>query len=198
MNRRDTIKTISLSLGCTVATPTLIGILNSCENPTNNWKPEFLSLSQVDIIDTLVDIILPKTNTPGGLDLNITQFIDKMIANTEEKKDQQLFKKGGLAFKNTFITVFKKDISKGTKAEFNALLDTYFNVSNDKEQDIFKTLQSGIRNVPEKKTTSFLIYHFLTKIRYYSLFVYFTSQPILENEFHYNVNLGYYRGCVDL
>ncbi|MDO5980224.1 gluconate 2-dehydrogenase subunit 3 family protein [Flavivirga spongiicola] len=196
MNRRDAIKNLSLTFGVTIATPTLLSILNACSNNEQEWVPDYLNRTQEYMIRHLVDIMLPKSETPGGVELNIVQFIDKMIAHTMTKKDQQLFNQGYLEFDNTFHNIYKKVSLKGTKEDYKTLLEMYFNISEEKQQLIFKQLESNVLDL-EKKPKLF-IYKFLTTIRYYSLLGFYTSQEIMEGQLNYNANMGYYESCVDL
>lgn len=198
MNRRNALKNMSLSLGCTIGTTTLLSILNSCNDIETNWEPKFLSDTQKHMIDFLVDFILPKSDSLGGLDLNLTQFIDKMIPNILEQKDQLLFNKGSLEFEKKFKSVYKKEITKGTKSEFHTLLKTYFKISKKEEELVFNQLELDFNDIPNQKKSTFLIYSFLTSVRYYSLFGYYTSKAILQNDMNYNANLGYYNACISL
>lgn len=44
MDRRTVLKTMSLSLGYVIATPSLLQILSSCDGKKDTaWKPQFLS-----------------------------------------------------------------------------------------------------------------------------------------------------------
>ncbi len=198
MNRRDAIRSMSLSLGITVAVPTILSVLNSCNDPKSKWTSVFLSDSQKHIISHLIEIMLPNSNFQGETGFNNVQFIDKMVGNTLEEKDQDQFSTGCSSFEHKFNSVFKKDITEGTKAEINTLLDAYFKLSKAEEKEVFNQLEFGIHELPEHKVSHYLIYTFLTKVRYYCLLGHFTSQEVLMNYQNYNPNLGYYKGCIDL
>ena len=63
MKRRDALKNIGLSAGFIIATPSVISLLNSCNTDPNNWRPLFLNKEQNKVLMSLVDVILPKTDT---------------------------------------------------------------------------------------------------------------------------------------
>lgn len=90
MNRRDAIKNLGLSLGFVVVTPTVISLLNSCKaDPV--WLPEYFSQNEGYLIQSLVDIILPETDTPSASQVNVPQFIDVYTRDVMEPELQVLF-----------------------------------------------------------------------------------------------------------
>ncbi|MGB3142679.1 MAG: gluconate 2-dehydrogenase subunit 3 family protein, partial [Maribacter sp.] len=75
MDRRRVLKNMGLSLGYIVATPTLLGIVQSCKSePAITWTPEFLTNDQGAVLTKLVDIILPKTDTPSASEVQADIF----------------------------------------------------------------------------------------------------------------------------
>mgnify|MGYP000365267957 CR=1 FL=1 len=77
MDRRRALKGLGLSLGYIVATPTIIGMLESCKTDENQWEPIFLTISEGIVIKNLIDLILPKTESiPGALEVNVPEFLD--------------------------------------------------------------------------------------------------------------------------
>ena len=80
MDRRIALKNMGLALGYTVATPTIISLMQSCAQDTSpEWTPVFFSPEEGAVLMHLVDIILPKTYTPSATDVNVQKFIDKYL-----------------------------------------------------------------------------------------------------------------------
>ena len=72
MNRRDIIKGLGLTFGYAVAAPSVLSILESCSTKKEDlWEAVFLNGKEKHYINHLVDIILPVTDTPGGLEVNL-------------------------------------------------------------------------------------------------------------------------------
>jgi uncharacterized membrane protein len=95
MDRRKALKNIGLSLGYVVTTPTLISIVQSCKTEnTLEWTPEFFTKEEGSVITHLVDIILPKTDTPSATEVQVDIFIDRFADQVMDKKDQELLKLG--------------------------------------------------------------------------------------------------------
>ena len=67
MNRRQVLKNLGLGAGFLVVGPSTISLLQSCVNePSYDWKPTFLSAGNGFALQEILDVILPKTDTPGG------------------------------------------------------------------------------------------------------------------------------------
>jgi hypothetical protein len=98
INRRQALKQAGYIMGAAISAPVVSGILSGCTaKPKVNWKPSFFSEEQAQFIIRLTDIILPKTETAGAVELGVPEFIDEMIAYvyTDRKED---FAKGYTAF----------------------------------------------------------------------------------------------------
>jgi hypothetical protein len=90
MNRRKALQKTGYIAGAAVAVPTLISLLQSCQtNPRLDWQPEFFSVDEARFISSLVDVILPRTETPGALDVQVDMFLDKVFAKTYDSEAQQ-------------------------------------------------------------------------------------------------------------
>jgi len=197
MNRRDSIKSLTLSLGLTIATPTLLQLLYSCESDkTTKWDAKFLDNSQVFILEQLVDLILPASKTIGALDVNVPQFMDLVLKKICTKQEQDNFTKGDLAFRNKFEIIFKKDSSNGKQAEFLTMLNTYFKISPEKQKDIFELMK--IKPSEVKDLNNYFIYKYLIFIRHYTLWGYYTSKKVGTEILNYNPIPGTYDGCTPL
>jgi hypothetical protein len=90
MDRRSALKKTGLLVGATVAIPSIFSILQGCKDePRLTWQPEFFSEDEAKTIGGIVNMILPRTDTPGALDVNVDVFIDKVIAQTYDAEGQE-------------------------------------------------------------------------------------------------------------
>ena len=93
MDRRKALKNMGVALGYTVATPTLLSIMQSCKSePSFDWQPDFFSLEEGRALTQLVDIILPKTDTPSASDVQVHLFIDRFAAEVMTSEQQSFWK----------------------------------------------------------------------------------------------------------
>ncbi|MEC3905661.1 gluconate 2-dehydrogenase subunit 3 family protein [Tamlana sp. 2201CG12-4] len=199
MDRRTALKNLTKSIGYTVAAPTIMNILASCSSDkTALWTPLFLTSDEKHMVTHLVDLILPKTEIPGGLDVNIPQFLDAMYHNIELQPNQELFKKGAEYFSKIFTQTLNKPVSSGTKEDFNVLLDKYLNLSKEDSKYILKQQKLNVNAISEKETETYSIYKFLLSVRYYSIFGYCTSEKVGKEILAYDPVPGVYNGCISL
>lgn len=90
MNRRNALRKTAILAGTAAVAPSLLSLLQSCKEQSRlNWQPVFLSEDQARFISAFVDTILPKTETPGALDVKTDIFIDLVYAKVYDKKAQE-------------------------------------------------------------------------------------------------------------
>jgi len=198
MDRRLAIKNLALGLGYTVATPTLFSLLSSCNEKVETWKPNYFTESQKHMITYLVDIILPASETPGGLDVNVPQFMDLMYNEYEKEESKSLFQRGALEFQKRFETSFTKDVLKGKKIEFEELFKSVFTLSEADTKKVLKNQKLRESTIEDGKKADYYMYKFLFSVRNYSLFGYFTSEKVGEEVLSYDPVPGEYKGCIPI
>ncbi len=148
MKRREALKNIGLSAGAVLATPSLFSILQSCTSDVATWTPDFLTSDQGVVLKGIIDVILPKTDTPSGNEVNVAQFIDKYANEVISTEDQA---KQKAAYEN-LVSLIKRDynenLSKVTTNNYMALLDTHMKSSSEDqpESDPDKTNASQLLN----------------------------------------------------
>lgn len=195
MKRRALLKKMALASGCIVATPTLLDLLVSCQKTSNlGCKPLFLDEKQAFVVGNLVDLILPTSETVGAIDVQVPQFIDLVLNDVLSKKEQAIFLKGAAFFHTKFETMFDKAVLRGTKNEFLTLLSNYFKLSLKEKKQVFELLEKEESVVDNIEL--YAIYKYLTCIRHYTLFGYYTSKKVGTEILNYNPVPGEYNGCV--
>ncbi|MGB3800186.1 MAG: gluconate 2-dehydrogenase subunit 3 family protein [Lewinella sp.] len=80
LNRRDVLRNISWLAGGAIITPSLLQSCNS--EPELDWNPAFFNDEEARFVTSYIDTLLPTTDTPGGLDVGVDRFIDKVMAAT--------------------------------------------------------------------------------------------------------------------
>jgi len=196
MNRRDTIKGLALSFGYVVAAPTVLSALESCTTTNETWPAVYFSKEEQHVVTHLVDIILPATETPGGLDVNLPQFIDMMSQDIFPPEEKDMFKEGSEIFSVRFKEKFGKNISVSSRDEIAELFAVYFDLDT-KEQEMVRSLQSKpIEEVPAEELDNYKMYKFLFNIRSLALFGYFTSEKVGKEVLNFDPIPGKYVTCV--
>lgn len=197
MDRRTILKTMTLSLGSMMATPVMLELLSSCTRQEQfSWQPLFLNKDNLSLITNLVDIILPASDTPGALDVDVPQFLDLVLKEVATPEDQENYNKGIEIFDNRFEERFGINSSKGEKAQFEAMLDQYFNKTQEEQKALFEQMELWAE--AETKLEEFYLYLFLIFTRHYTLFGYFNSKQVGTQVLNYNPYPGSYEGCIPL
>jgi hypothetical protein len=111
MERREVLRQINWLVGGAVTAPTLLGILQSCtpDEPDLGWTPDYFSEEEARFLTSYVDTLLPRTATPGGLDVGVDRFIDKVkAATTRADEERNPMREGILQFDEDARTRFGK------------------------------------------------------------------------------------------
>ncbi len=116
MERRKALKNMGLAFGYTVATPTLLGLVQSCnKKKVLDWTPDFFSKDEGTAVHTLLDIILPKTDTPSATEMNVHVFIDQFAKEVLPPEHKDFLKLG----MDKFLSKILADTQKESLAELN-------------------------------------------------------------------------------
>ncbi len=196
MNRRKALKGLGLSMGYAIAAPTAISILQSCSRKEESWTSVFFTEDEKHMVKHLVDIILPVTDTPGGLDLNLPQFVDMMCNDTLKESDKELFHQGSGSFAYEYQQRFKKDLGKSNREDMKQLFSLYFDLDQEEQDQVKLLLSRSVENVSEKDMKNFTIYKFLLTVRSLSLLGYFTSEKIGKEVLNFDPIPGAYKACI--
>ncbi len=204
IDRRKALRNMGLSLGYIVAAPTLISLVQSCkQDATVAWTPEFLTQEEGTVLQKLVDIILPKTDTPAASEVQVHIFIDRFVNQILEKEQKELFKMGMGKFMdkalkdsgNTNIADLKAEdlepvlanalkTPKEDQAKYNRSIGEYTEAVRTGNP---ATLEDGISR-----------FAFADNLRKLTIMSYKTSEYIGENVLAYLPVPGEYIACGNL
>lgn len=130
---------MGLALGYTVATPTLIGIVQSCQEETElEWTPDFFSKDEGTVLTKLVDIIIPKTDTPSASETQVHLFIDR-FADQVMKPEEQDFVKMSMG---RFMEKALKDSGKEKAGDLTA-------------EELEPVVAAALKTTPEDQTKNY-------------------------------------------
>jgi hypothetical protein len=107
MNRREWLKSMSaLAVGALTA-PSLLAVLDAhAAARTGGPAPQFFQPAQNDVITAVVDIIVPRTDTPGAVDAGVPRFIDQMFKDVYTPQEQQRYRRALAAFEKAAVLPF--------------------------------------------------------------------------------------------
>jgi len=169
MNRREAIKKTGLALGFAATSPLLMHLIQSCDSKKLlGWVPQFFDEKQALLVAALANQILPKTDTPGALDVGVDVFVDKMVGEVYSKKEQKQFL-NGLA-----------DIEKNSESKNGKL---FTDLESQEQYNFLYGLESDIQHLsfdsaPQEKP-------FFLMLKELVLLGYFTSEEIMTKHLDY-------------
>jgi len=96
ISRREAVRRLTLLLGGTASASTLTALLSGCQaRPAPaGWAPNALSSTQLDLLNVVVDHIIPRTDTPGASDVGVPAFIDLLLDRWAETDEEDRFLEG--------------------------------------------------------------------------------------------------------
>ena len=168
MNRRDLLKKGVCGLAGVTLSSALISSLQSCTS-IEKYSPLYFSKTEFSLLSNIVDFLIPKTETPGGLEMKVPQFIDIIISETYNEES-----------KNNFSNKLK------------VLIEDF--KSNNIDLSDYKSMKSKFVNDFNNKTHQ----EIYNQIRDLTVWGFKTSKEIALNVLNYNPIPGYQLGCVDI
>ena len=99
MNRREWLKCMSMLAAGAVTAPSLLAVFDAhAAAQSDHASATFFSPGQTGIVAAVVDIILPRSDTPGALDAGVPRFIDQMFKDVYTQQEQQRYVRSLAAF----------------------------------------------------------------------------------------------------
>ena len=168
MNRRDLLKKGFYGLVGVSLSSTLISTLQSCTS-IEKYSPHYFSNTEFSFISNMVDFFIPKTETPGAVDMKVPQFIDIIISETYNNES-------------------KNNLSNKLKL----LIEDF--KSNNIDLSDYNSIKSKFVNDFNNKTHE----EIYNQIRDLTVWGFKTSKEIAINVLNYNPIPGYQLGCVNI
>ena len=172
MNRRIAIRNMALILGSAAVLPSC---LSDKGKPVVQLKHLKIDADQEKLVNNLAETILPKTDTPGAMNLGINLFVFKMIDDCYDKEHQADF----IAGLSDFAAEAKKQLGNS------------FNDSTVKERTTFV---SGIdkNSKDEKYKDNAKLMAFYRMVKDQTVFGYTTSKYFMTKQIVYELVPGRY------
>ena len=188
MDRRKAIRKTGLVAVTSVVVPSYLAMLQSCQTESPlDWQPEFFTSDEARFISSLLDMILPRTDTPGALDVKADLFIDKVIAQTYDADAQQKMRSEMSDFNEMCQTKYGKTFAKLEESERTAVLE-----EAEAENGKFSGSVWGTP-VGDQQPIGFY-----RRMKSLALWAYFTSEEIGKNVLNYDPIPQAYLGCIPL
>jgi hypothetical protein len=169
VERRSALKTMAGTVGGLISLPAWA---TGWTTETVSLNRPFISRQQETLLAFLTETIIPKTDTPGARELNVHQFIQKVVADCYDKATQAKFQKG----LDTVDELAKKSSGKA------------FSESDPTQQAAVLT-QLSQSSDPDLKS-------FYSMVKGLTIKGYLNSEYVMTNLTNFQFMPGHYYGCV--
>jgi gluconate 2-dehydrogenase gamma chain len=186
MNRRELLERVAWMMGGAISAPAIMGILQGCSAKHEaTWQPAFLSESQGAVVADVADLMIPRTETPGAIDVGVPAFIDTMLKDVYPADAQKRFLDG--------IAPFQAQAMQQTGTD-------YLKLKADQRMTFIQTLhdeavaaERALKDAGEKPIRPFIL-----MVKELTLLGFFTSEPGATQVLQYVAVPTAYHGCIPL
>ena len=203
MDRRKALRTIGFGTTAITVTPAVVGILQSCQTQTTTFTPIHFSKDQFYVLSQLMDLIIPKTDIPGAIELKLPEFVDGFIDTVFSVQAQKRVSRG----LEHFIKVAIEDSGKSSairldSKDLDVQLAKYLKADSSQQkvwQSENNAYQKALKKDNNTEAPSVAIAHaFAVQLRSMTINAFKTSEYIGEEVLAYVPIPGEQKGCVDL
>lgn len=174
MKRRDLLKYTALATGAAVTAPLASVLLSGCAPDTVandlDYKLKFFDEEQFALVRQLIDVILPKTDSPSASEVKVHQIMDQFLGEVYTKEGQANYQKE--------FTTFKEYLGEQNFLKKNA----------NEQLDILKKIDGSTEAIQQ----TFL------HLKQQTIAYYLTTEEIGKNYLNYLPIPGEYEGCISL
>jgi len=189
MDRRRVLKKIGYGSAAMVVSPQIINMLHSCKSNVNKYFPIFFANNQFQFVSKIMDLVIPKTDIPGAIELKLPEFLDNYIFVVMNQNDKETI----LRSTNNFIKLILNETKKNDSMEIN---------SNDLNTQLKKYLLASDKQIESweeaPKSQELEVYNYLIQIRSLTLNAFRLNEYIGEKVLAYDPIPGERKVCLDL
>jgi hypothetical protein len=180
MNRRDALSRVALLVGGTVVGGS--AFLDGCKSADKKIAAAGLPLSKENIafLDEVAETIIPTTSTPGAKAAKVGEFMNTMVMDCYEEKDQKIFLDG---------------IGKLDEACNKAHNHTFMKATPEHRKELLVALDKEAKDYNKNKKPEDPN-HYFSLMKQLTLLGYFTSEVGCTQALRYVPVPGRYEGCI--
>ncbi|MBS0583489.1 MAG: gluconate 2-dehydrogenase subunit 3 family protein [Proteobacteria bacterium] len=206
MNRREVLQRVAALVGGTISAPAVFAVLDGhAQTPTPDWKPSALGKDELAVVEQVVDIMLPRTDTPGALDVGVPAFIDGMLKEVYSQQARDHFRQGLQYFDAAARKEYRKPFVGLERSRQRALVQRFHDVGiaverteGERKQKALVQQVRAAAMLPQR-TQSAPVTHprsFILTVKELALLGFFTSRPGATQVLQYAAIPGTYHGCL--
>ena len=178
MNRREALERVAL-----IFVGTVIGgaaFLQGCKTSDKGAYVFSLTPEQIAFLDEVAETIIPTTNTPGAKAAKVGEFMQVMVTDCYEEKDQKVFSEG------------MAKVEDAAKAKFSK---SFMDITPEERTTLFNEINKELKSYNEQKKENDPN-HYFAMMKQLTLLGYFTSEIGATKALRYVAVPGKYEGCI--
>jgi hypothetical protein len=175
ISRREAIRRTALLLGAAVS-PSLIGCAERAvpAGAATAAAPRYLTADEFALAGAVAERILPRTDTPGAMDVGVPAFIDLAYGEFMTAEERTLLADGLAALEGRSVAAHQTAFTSLTVAQQDDLLRALAHDSQDLDRSFFR------------------------QIREATVLGYFTAEEVGRRVLHYDPVPGRFEPCVPI
>jgi gluconate 2-dehydrogenase gamma chain len=133
LDRREVLGRAAMLLGGALSSSVVAGVLGGCASvpSASPQKPAYFSADEMAIVTAMADQIIPKTDTPGALDVGVPAFMDKMMAGFYQDRQRQIMRAGLMSVTTDASELAGKPFAQLTPEQQVQLMKEYDRLAYD-------------------------------------------------------------------
>jgi hypothetical protein len=195
MQRREVLKLLAGGAVTTAFSPSLMAHFREAQAQVGAaYKLRTLSPQQNTQVVTMIDLIIPATDTPGAKGARVNEFIDVILTEWANDSERQAFLDGLASVDKQSNTLFGKNFTDATPEQQTALLREMDNIAMAKHGAARARHGNTIPVDRDKQLDG----NFWDVFKGITIQGYYTSEIGFTQEENLQIIPGAYHGCVPL
>ena len=195
-SRREALRHLSWLAGVAAVPPAVLNLSGCAPDPAGaDWTPQYFSAEEGRFLSAYVDTLLPRTETPGGLDVGVDRFIDRVMAASVPVNEQQT--DGGNPEKSP-MQLGMRDFDEDARAQYGKV---FADLDDTQRGELFRAAEGSPRFQPQVWGTAVgeqPPISFYRSLKSFALWAYLSSEQIGTEVLNYDPVPGEYDGDIPL
>lgn len=188
MQRREVLRLLATGTALQLVPRNLFALLREARSLLQEHSsPRTLNTHQYDTANVMAEMIIPRTDTPGAMDVGTADFIDLILTEWYDEPERKRFLDGLGDVDARARNLFGRDFVDCLAAQQSDILAV---LGEKMAEESKSSLSSG-----QSLRGYFHNSSFYPMFRRLTLTAYYTSEAGATNELHFEIIPGEYRGC---
>ena len=192
MRRRELFRLLAAGAALPVLSSDVLAMFQAAQ-PAIGYALRTLNAHQNSAITTMIDMILPDTDTPGAKAARVNEFIDLILTEWATDGERQNFLKGLADVDKQCIALYGKDFVGCVPAQQEEVLRALDERAAVERVELMKTPARR-----ETRRDDQLDGNFFGVLKRMTVYGYYTSEIGFQQELKLEIIPGSYNGCTPL